>query len=843
MARHEEPGGRKPDQPAEEQKRLHPIEEGEAQENTGKSGVGHDHERSYVLATLEEVPGTSPQLFHDPKYPDKAWRKVPRTKNRYEPAFPGEAPQVRAFVSDENGEEGRIAYYEIELGGKVVTCSHDELTRGAVWERFAGGSTLGSSGSRNASTLANYIQHLAQKAPKYTGHRSTGWQDFEDGTGEKRFGYVLPDGRVLCAGAGENPAVRMVGMPEDLRKPYETINVPAQASKEDVREALDFVLLATPRRGQLLSALGAAARGLTYGIERAGFTVILEGERGTGKTSAAAVARSLIAPYLWPPNPEMSFSDTENALEHKVSRLGSYPALVDDLAIPPGATAKTVNDVERKIDRLVRSNYNDAGMRGRMRRDMTERPSRKVGTVPIITAEKLPAALQSMFRRVLLLPLEEDEANLDLLKESKRYAPALMALGHRVILMLSRRIEAHGREHVAGELRDARQRHTSRLREALESELGRELPQMCESLPEIGSEVLVGLRLLKVAAGLRDGELTEDGIGYLSLTLSAQVERMEGRDDEQREGPFTRLMGKLAESFRAGLPITSTGAQPVRSVRREPGADGPERAPMMKVPGTTESVPAHVWGFGDEDEGSYRKPVTVAFVDEEAGILYLTDTAREALLSWAAKTPGCQHLDSERALGSSAEKEGWIRRTESKRQRTVKPRHRGDNKGRALAVCAWRFVGAEKPGEGPESHDTPLGRPSKSEPDLFQAPEIPPFPGEQEATVENGTPGPEREEKTEIQEEELEEPATEIPVPGEAITASEEGPGEEPEWWERAREILREPWATKQAALCRRPGGDRLINPLANSVSGKLFGSPHRWREVLPMVEQVLGEE
>lgn len=56
----------------------------------------------------------------------------------------------------------------------------------------------------------------------------------------------------------------------------------------------------------------------------------------------------------------------------------------------------------------------------------------------------------------------------------------------------------------------------------------------------------------------------------------------------------------------------------------------------------------------------------------------------------------------------------------------------------------------------------------------------------------------------------------------------------------RAREELRKPWAIQQLALIR-AGRDNLINPTANTVAIELFGAPHRWREVLPFVEQALG--
>ncbi len=58
----------------------------------------------------------------------------------------------------------------------------------------------------------------------------------------------------------------------------------------------------------------------------------------------------------------------------------------------------------------------------------------------------------------------------------------------------------------------------------------------------------------------------------------------------------------------------------------------------------------------------------------------------------------------------------------------------------------------------------------------------------------------------------------------------------------RVREELRKPWAVRQLGLIR-GGRDNLINPTANTVACRLFGSPHRWREMLTFVEQAVAEE
>ncbi len=56
----------------------------------------------------------------------------------------------------------------------------------------------------------------------------------------------------------------------------------------------------------------------------------------------------------------------------------------------------------------------------------------------------------------------------------------------------------------------------------------------------------------------------------------------------------------------------------------------------------------------------------------------------------------------------------------------------------------------------------------------------------------------------------------------------------------RAADLFAAPpdWLRSQVRECARQGSpERLVNPLANAVSTHLFGSPWRWRDVLPAVE------
>ena len=74
---------------------------------------------------------------------------------------------------------------------------------------------------------------------------------------------------------------------------------------------------------------------------------------------------------------------------------------------------------------------------------------------------------------------------------------------------------------------------------------------------------------------------------------------------------------------------------------------------------------------------------------------------------------------------------------------------------------------------------------------------------------------------------------------------SEREDNELPENRERLGEYFQDPprWFLTQGRLCAEQGApERLLNPLANAVSTEVFGTPWRWREVLPFVEKKLED-
>lgn len=798
------------------------------------------------LEILGKVPGTGFYCALDGRF----YRKE---RNGYVPVENLEKIRVSSLVRVEGGEEGRRVYYEITVGEKTVFCSWDEMRRGTVWEEFSGNMPLGSAGAGVAS-LANLVDFLAVKAPQVSGHTSTGWQSCTVG-GKSFFGYVLPNSSVL--GSEESRGrVHMVGVSEATRDAYDALEDVERAGKREVGEALSFVQDLTSERGQALLILGAAARALAFGVERAGVAVVVEGESGTGKSSLAGLARSLTAPYSYPPKPDLTFSDTVTRMEVALDRLGSMPMLIDDLALLPDAAPKDVKDAQQKLERIIRPLFNDAPMRQRMRRDMKEQRSYKAGTIPIFTTEGLPPVLNSLLRRSLLITLEEGDTDLRLIRESAHHVKALRALGVGVIEELSSRIEKSSLKEAAGEIVALRETYAEHLRELLEARLGRPIPQVCESLPTNAAEVLVGLSLLENAAGPEGGGngLVKQGTTHMVGVLEEQVLRMEGKDDEDRSGPFSQLMRELLAHVESGAALPELGGRAGRIGDYSASAGLSDEAPAVPIPGGPGNYPASMWGVAASEN---EKLITVAYADPRARCLYLDPTGRRVLRALAAKTPGCEGIATDKAMTKAAENEGWIKRRGEGRQAATRIGPRGQQR-RALALSLDLYLDTEESSE--KDNQPPPEYAGKTEESSAEAPanpadessEVPELWEEHKKELEEvtfGKPPPEQSPK--------EADDTGEPAPAKEEDGPENVPGESPpatlpeeNQSSATRETLisrvrkdveADPKSSKVLQRCME--GRMEAGPIASTLAYNLYATASRHKEVLPFVEEQLREE
>jgi hypothetical protein len=114
-----------------------------------------------------------------------------------------------------------------------------------------------------------------------------------------------------------------------------------------------------------------------------------------------------------------AWSSTANQLERRAFVLKDTVFVVDDYA-PSGLDAR---ETEAKAARLLRSQGNLAG-RGRLRADLTERPSYSPRGLIIATGEQHPPG-QSILARMLVIHIERSDVNLLALSQAQQMAARL----------------------------------------------------------------------------------------------------------------------------------------------------------------------------------------------------------------------------------------------------------------------------------------------------------------------------------------------------------------------------------------------------------------------------------
>jgi len=567
-------------------------------------------------------------------------------------------PTVLEHVYIENAEPGRARHYLVRMGEQEEWASWADLKTGEVWERFAG--AAGAAGTGNTSMLHNLVAHLGLQAPRLPGFDTTGWHQIDG-----RWHYVYLDGRTEPP-MPDGKRVHVVDVPPALVDTYTARTAvldAAQASPtaEDIWAAVQHAGQASPQRYYVLIALAAAARALLYGITPSKTTVLLEGPPGHGKTGVAGIARGLVLPaYVDGRYAELStgtFNDTAVGLENKVAREASMPMLIDDLAIPDNETPANMREHQKKVDMVVRSVFNEAPMRDRSTRDLKPRPSRRVWTLPFLTAQTLPPDTDvSVIGRAVLLQVGKGDVDTAYLREhGPAMAAPILALGRALIAHYAARVDREGMATVRADLERRHADYERVLAADLAAALGREIPQESGRLPGGAAYLLVGAWALDEQLGEPDTMVDWVRAGLVPC-LVEQVARIEKRDGDAADGPASTLMHAIADRIARGVPIS--GSRPWRIAQRLSAADGDELAPVVAYPDGS-PWPERAAGWHDGQDPTMV--ITAAYADATAGALYLTPTWRTEMRALAKNTPGCTGLGvSDVALGRALEKEGWL---------------------------------------------------------------------------------------------------------------------------------------------------------------------------------------
>jgi len=609
-------------------------------------------------------------------------------------------PVVREVIAIKGADPGQRVYYRVAVEDREETISYADLDTHDGWEGLR---IPGISGRAARALVADAVTQLARAIPETPGVNVAGCHDL---AGMMR--YVFPDGRTTPPLPDER-RVYVAGMPKDLLDTYAArtavLDGRAAPTIDEMRRAVDFMAAVSPARGYGILALGAAARAMLHGLTPSKTSMIFEGPPGYGKTGVTGLARGLMIPaYVngrYEEIPTGTFKDTINTLEVKIDREASMPTQIDDVAIADNATPTEVREHQKKLDSIIRSAHDGSPIRDRMTRDMKQRASHYVHTLPFLTAQALPADSDvSMFARTVLVQVGPGDINTALMRAygSEEAAP-LLALGRHLITYWMQRVNTEGLPAVVAHL-DARYTvHEAQLADDLVAALGQALVQNVDRLPRNGAYVLAGLDALGEALGMGAVDLVDQYRPSLVRVLVEQAARIEKKGGEEGDGPFTSLMILYRDNIAQGVPMS--GSRPHRIAQRD-AREGPEAQPIASYADGT-AWPPHAAGWrATQDDTAV---ITAAYADQIANALYLTGPARKELQRIAERTPGCMGLSTSDGLSRAAAKEGWFARGGGDGKHRMVIRHRGGHVANVWALSLDRFLGDD----GTATRDDTLG--------------------------------------------------------------------------------------------------------------------------------------
>jgi hypothetical protein len=505
----------------------------------------HSITASLVESELYPVPG-SPAYYYseDPgrqglykKGESKAPPKKPKTgpdvaviaESKPAPVWTLVLPRVPVVTENyvELTDAGEVArqYFTLAAGrdsARAVDLA--DLRTGDAWTKLP---DLVGTGSRTMrDLLVSIVTDQAERVPRMYAVARTGMHVI-DGTRV----YVYPDGRTYPDG----PRVRVIGVSAELAA---AAAPPERAAT--VAELQAALIEITARGWPVLFGLGAGARSFGYSTRPVAGGAGIWGDPGSGKTLSAGIARRLImSSTAYPPVATAAFSDTITDMECKVAVEADMPVLIDDLALTAESSQVEIADGRAKLEMLFRAAGNQKAMRGRRRKDLTAAEERRLGSIPVATAQQMPRTMQaSLYRRSILPRIESgavDSAwylsNLD--HDGAARVPAwqsldvpLRTLGDRII----RRLVDLSNE--AGAWLDTLTADARALiGPALDKVLTTDIPPELETVIVVACGIVAGLLMLAEVAGLDRGVLLSPVLTPLADVIARQGDVIADRQD------------------------------------------------------------------------------------------------------------------------------------------------------------------------------------------------------------------------------------------------------------------------------------------------------------------------
>lgn len=258
-------------------------------------------------------------------------------------------------------------------------------------------------GLSTRDALREAIQVLSPAAQKRTIYAHTGWRQIGDA-------WVY----LTSAGAVGGPECDvMLGSSE-----LERYRLPAPPTDAVSAVRASLALLDVAASEITVPLLAAMVRAPLAAVLPCDVTIWLEGSTGTFKSTVTALFLShygafteLTLPGAW--------SSTANALERQAFVLKDVPFVIDDYA-PQSAEAR---ELQQKAERLIREQGNLSG-RGRLRSDLTMRPTYTPRGILIATGEQHPPG-RSLVARLVVVQVRDEAVDRECLTRAQAAAGLL----------------------------------------------------------------------------------------------------------------------------------------------------------------------------------------------------------------------------------------------------------------------------------------------------------------------------------------------------------------------------------------------------------------------------------
>jgi len=315
------------------------------------------------------------------------------------------------IVEDDGAEERRFFEIEAALNGKQkrFTISVDEFNATNWPTDKLGAGAIVYPGFSAKDRLRTAIQTLSPDAEQRRVYVHTGWQKEDD-----RWVYLHATGGIGNNGNNANVCV-------DLdRHNLISYKLPDPPEGNELHQAIQ-ASLSTQELGPrniTVPLFAGTYRAPLAEMTAAGQSIFIEGSTGCQKSSLTAIYQAHYGPDFTYNHLPGSWESTDNSLELQAFAAKDAVFVVDDFK--PKGTKWDIEELHKKADRLLRGQANQQG-RGRMTADATLRSSYHPRGLIISSGEDVPKG-QSLNARMVILPLQKGDVDLDRLTEAQENA-------------------------------------------------------------------------------------------------------------------------------------------------------------------------------------------------------------------------------------------------------------------------------------------------------------------------------------------------------------------------------------------------------------------------------------